>query len=77
MSGQWQDDAACMSPNGACLGGNCVECTPDQVRCSADLTSVQTCSMTGQWQTTATCQGPTCVDPPGQCMDAPDAGPRP
>jgi hypothetical protein len=48
----------CSATTPACLGGSCVECTPDATRCSAtQVDHIETCSADGAWAPAIACPG--------------------
>lgn len=70
-AGTWTEGTTdCTATNQTCLAsGGSAECAgvcaPEQVRCSADLTGIETCMADGQWGGKTGCPGQTCVDSSG------------
>ena len=66
-AGQWEVSEVCADDTPVCVGGACVACQPDQVRCAEGSGAPERC-VDGTWQAAPACAG-HCLPETGQCVD--------
>jgi len=66
VGGQWQVGSTCSGGSPICLGGQCVQCNPNDTQCN--INTVQKCDSMGHWQDQTACADPDPTCQGGKCV---------